>query len=198
MPVEDTLPAPSVWLLTWGLAAALVAGTAAVIALRHLLRSPNLDVFDLHVQRLLSANNRPRAIALAQVLPGDPMLALLHFALTQTLRDAPRTEATGGYRDGAHAAPFEQRALDHLRAEADRLGAPFVQTTTRLSMALAALSATGIALALLGPDTAYRAHVLIGSGALGLGLAVLLWLRTRRRNILHEAAQRWARFVLPA
>lgn len=198
MAMEETLPVPSVWLLTWALAAALVAGTAAVVLVRQWLLRVNLALLDVQVQRLLSANNRARAVKLSQALPGSPALLLLHFALTRPLHDAPDAGSTGGYRDAARSTPFETRALQHLRDEADRLAAPFAQSAGRLSAALGPLALLGVGLALLGPDTAYRSHCLLGSGVLGLCLAALLALRAQLRNTLYDAAQRWARFVQPA
>lgn len=196
--MAETFPMPSVWLLTWAFAAALVAGTAAVVFVRQVLRGINLNLLDVQVQRLLSANNRDRAVRLSQAMPDNPTLQLLHFALTRTLRDAPDAGGTGGYRDAARSAPFEARALQHLRDEADRLAAPFAQTVSRMSAALVPLALVGAGIALLGPDTAFRPHALLGSGALGLCLAALVALRTRQRNTLYDAAQRWARFVQPA
>lgn len=196
--MEATLPTPSVWLLTWALAAALVVGTAAVVLVRHWLLRVNLNLLDLQVQRLLSSNNRARAVKLSQALPDSPALMLLHFALTRPLPDAPDAGGTGGYRDAARSTPFEARALDHLRAEADRLATPFARSAGRLSAAIVPLALVGVGLAFFGPDPAYRGHCLLGSGALGLCLAALVALRAQLRNTLYDAAQRWARFVEPA
>ncbi len=196
--MSDATPLPSLWFVAWAFAAALVGGYGLFVSVRQSFGRVRLDLLDRQVQRLLSANNRPRAVKLSQAIPDNPLLVLLRYALTLRLPNASAPPDTGGYRDPAQSAPFEQRALDALRAEADRLAAPFSTTALRLVLALVPVALLGVGLVVLDTDPNLRPHTLLSLGPLAALAAALLYQRKTLRQDLHDASLRWARFVEPA
>lgn len=196
--MSDATPSASLWFLAWAFAAVLVGGMGLFVYVRQSFSHIRLAELDRQVQRLLSANNRPRAIKLAQAIPDHPLLVLLLFALTHRLPVTPAPPGAASYRDPAQSAPFEQRALDALLAEADRLAAPFSTTVLRLVLVLGPIALLGAALGVLDTDPALRLHTLLSVAALVALAAALLSQRKALRRDLHDASVRWARFVEPA
>jgi len=197
--MADTPPTPSFWILAWALSATLTAALALWTFVQQRYQHIHLPELDTQVRRLLSAGNRQRAVKLAQALPDAPLLMLLHTALTTRLPNTVSPEAaTAGYRDPAQAAPFEQRALAFLQAEARRLAAPFAAHSLLLGLGLGTHVLAAGALVFGETDPAYQGHVLVGVGLLCALAAAILRRRHTQGRDLDEGALRWARFVEPA
>lgn len=76
-------------------------------------------MFLTQIRKLLSANNRQRAIKLCMAAPDLPVLRLARHALELRLPPSPPVgDSIGGYRDSVGGQPLDSRAREALQIQA--------------------------------------------------------------------------------
>lgn len=184
----------NVTVLAWLVLSTASAGAVVWGLVAHFMVSLNFEELDRHVRRLLSAENRERAVKLAQAGGDRPICRLLERALTGEITAESFPAGAAGYREGSFV-PLEMRAQVELMGYAEALWRPFERRWYfALATAVPALLLGVPALrAIVKPDA--RVWCIVGWAGLLFGVVWQGWMFNRLRGSLREGAMRWARYM---